>query len=307
MKRGDVHTISTWLGPEYVTKCAKEHGLKIAKEIYDTDDLINNNDWIAVLGAEEAYKEIRGMIRNYLRFVKTRDKASVNELQLAQSLRAMGYVGNFQTIVPVPQTEWRTSAINIWNNTGNIPGLIKIPYKGVLNSDVKYAVLKCISMAFVEIPYLNRSLLKDKLWQRISGHILMPVELDRDVLVSILLDPSKLTKRQIKRFIFRSLRRSINAVEHELNPVANQLLREWYKHGFIASPAAASVSFSGKIDVGWAALSNNGIPLAVSVGMKDNNITLACSINHQIWDGSFAGDFYSYVKTNLPKYLETEW
>jgi hypothetical protein len=306
MNRGDIHTISTWLSPDYVTRCAKEHGIKIASELYPIEELIEDNDWIAVLGAEEAYKEIRGLIRNYVTFVKKRDKVSIHELDLAQSLRAMGYVGNFQRVIPIPQTEWRKTAIFVWSKTGSIPGVVEIdlPSNEVFSlTEIKYATLKTISRAMVVLPHLNRCLLKGRVWQRMSGHILLPTELDSDEIVTLLLDPSRMTNKQIKSSLFRGLRRAVKAHNHELTPISYQLLREWYRSGFVASPAAAMVSFSPNIDLGWSALSNNGIPVTVSVGRKKNKVTFACNINHQIWDGSMAGSFYQYLKDNFVKTL----
>lgn len=308
MRKSDIHTLATWLSPQYVTLCAKEHGLQIAKDLFEIEDLIEDNDWLAVLGAERAYKEIRGLIRSYITFVKYRDNITSRELELALALRAMGYVGNFQQVLPLPQTEWRKTAIHIWPSTQNIPGVIEIPISGIVpKSEIKYAVLKTISQMMLEIPKLNRAVLKNKVWQRTSGHVLMTVETGTDSIETILVNPSVTSKDKLRKEIFKALRRMKKIEKHELRPIAFQLLREWQTLGFIASPASALISFAEGIETGWGPLCNNGIPLTISVGRKDSHLTLAASVNHQVWDGSFAGECYTYIKTNLPRYLTEKW
>jgi len=300
----DVNTLAVWLSPEFMIPAARYYGLEIAKLLPDLlEAALDTPNILAVLGAENAYKDVRGMIRSYLLYVRRRDGVKHN-LELAQALRAMGYAGNFQKILPANLTDWRRSAAKIWKTGGLIPGRIQLKTYGKLAP--KYTtsfLMRSISRLMIERPDLNRAFLQGRVWFRETPHVMVTTRIAEDKVSSFVIDSSKGSLQELNEKIFKATKNAIRAEKHELSFLAASLMDGWAESGVITSSACATISDVGSLGIpeGMSALVEfNGIPITVTAGKwVEGEIPVWINADHRCFDGSHIGVIYKYLQKEM--------
>lgn len=264
-----------------------------------------------VLGAQLAYKVVREKVKNYARYIRYRDQLpNIQSLKLASNLRYMGYVGNFQPVYPLQSGGiWRDTACEIFGGNGIIPGWFSIEVGNRRTSEVQRAVIIAASSMLVDKPHLNRAVLNNSVYRRTDGHVMIHVDLGHEQVRSVILDAAHLEyQRDLKKPLIKAVRSAVEADNHPLKVIADKLLQEWLKAGFIGSPAGVMISPVGEVGVhqGWAALvPGNGVPIAVTVGkVRDNGMcNICCAIDHRAFDGRHAGEIYEYLELKILEVL----
>lgn len=292
LRPADIRTFAHWLSPDYLIPAAKDHG-----------------EGDPVLGAERAYMEVRGLLRNYARFMAWRDRGPVAGLGLANALRAMGYVGNYQPVVPLEEeSDWRRTACAFWPDGvgGRIRGYVDVEVGKANDAKVYRSVMRALARVLIETPQANRAVLQGRVYQRTSEEIMLHVEGRADEVRSVILNPLGMNDRMLKRRLWRAFRGAVSAENHHLRPVAGMLMRAWAKTGFIASPAAAMVSPVGSVGVkmGTACLvPANGIPLSITVGEnRDGVASIGLEADHRAFDATACGKIYEGFESLVPEY-----
>ena len=279
-----MRVIGHWLSPDYMIPAAKA---------YHRDP---------VLGAPSAYREVRDLVRQYIRFCRWRDGEREFSLTLAQAFRALGWVGVPQRVERASRpedatTEWRETALVIWDGSrGVIPGhTAPIPIHGKRQGFVNRAVLRALGKFFEHHDQFNVSVLRDRIYHRLQPGLLTNVEPKSGGVASYLLRPED-SDAAVHAQMRRATARLAEISDHPLRKLGFLLLRGWAKHGLIYSPGSAMVSLAGIR--GWAALSPfNGIPLAIQVGpVEEDTVTIFATIDHRAYDGSFARILYGYLE-----------
>jgi hypothetical protein len=305
LKTADLNTLGLWLSPDFMVPLARFHG---------------NGD--PILGANQAYKEVRGLIRSYAKYVRWREnKRGEKDIGLAQAMRALGYAGNFQRIVPLRDAPlFRKTAFSFWpmGVGAETPGEVEVEVGDASDKRVKAAALKTVCQMLKAIPSLNLAILDNRVWQRRSPEIMLNVVIEREVR-SMVFSAASLTLKEINSFMFRGLRRLMEIENHPLRFMTNQLLECWAEYfweskgtGYIASPAGAMVTFvpnSRKMVArGSAALVPfNGIPLVINVSfVGPEKVCFSCTPNHVAIDGDTIGAGYEFMHDRLQKILGEE-
>lgn len=287
LRGSDKQIICQFLSPDYIIPAARHYG---------------NGD--PVLGALDGYREARNAIREYIRFVRYRDNLSRHDLSLAQSLRALGWIGNFQKVSPF--SEDRSVALSAWKGADdNIPGAIQVYVEGAPQDVAQRAAVRVISRLFEDLPHLNRALLDGKVWRRHDPTILHNIKLEGRFPRSLSYSPANWgTDAEHKKQMKRMLRRLLQVEKHELRPLGEKLMCAWNEVGFIASPAAAMISTTNT-SLGWSCLyPPNGIPLAFNIGrLESGSMNIGVSVSHRVFDGSDAEEIYDYLEKEVPAEL----
>lgn len=306
------------LSPDWIIPRAKEYGLHEAFKVSSNHarliwDIDEDSRFLAVLGAEDAAWDVRRLIKKYAEFVRWRDKKSARDLKLAQSLRAAGWLSNFQSVRPLRDvTSWREVAACFWpRGEGQITCDVEIPVEGYSQKWVDLAVVKALSEALVRFPNLNRALLQGKIWQRSSGHVMLHLEPKREQIRSIIISAERFSLQRLRERLSNATKAIIRAEKHELNNFTDDLLKKWSKTGFIASPAGIMISLVGSKNLlkGHAALLTdvNGIGMCVVVGrIEDNKVRLKLDTDHRMFDAEQEGILFTYVERRVPELLREE-
>lgn len=291
----DLRYLSWLVSPAYVLPSAERYG---------------SGD--PVLGARKVSQEVRRLIKSYYSFIRHREGVSSKDLLLAQNLRDLGYVGFKSTVSPISETTWRTSSRLAWSSSGasDIPGAVKIQVGEASKKEVDRAVIRAVSQMLVEEDDLNRALLQDRLYQRDDGRVLLNMEIASEEIVSISIDASALSDKQLKRKVYRGMKSALASRRRnsELRKIGEELSLLWCEVGFIASPAGAMISCPTGVEQGWSALFEpNGIPLAFNVcDVIDGEFWLCVRIDHRVFDGSHASRIYQFMKRRVPELLLSE-
>lgn len=304
----DVNTLAVWLSPEFLIPAARQYGLELAKTLFPNllDDALDNPNILAVLGAHDAYRDVRGMIRSYLSYVRKRDGVKHN-LELAQALRTMGYAGNFQGVTPAELTDWRRSASKIWRSPGPTPGCVRLETTGILPPKLIGAFLvQTVSQMMVEHPNLNRAYLQGRVWFRETPHVMVTTRVGDDKVSSYVLDGCKGSVKDVNAKMFKATKNALKAEKHDLSSLAASLMDSWTESGVITSSACATISDVGSLGVpeGMSALAEfNGIPLTVTAGRWSNGIVpVWINADHRCFDGDHLGFIYTYLEEAIAKF-----
>lgn len=290
----DVRTIAAWLSPEYLIPAAREHG-----------------DGDPVRGAYDAYREVRGLIRNYARFVAHRDGERVAGLGLGLALRAMGYLGGPQPLGEEIRSDWRATAEATFTDANcAMTGEVVVGVGNAPRTRASLAAMLAVSRLLVfHGGKVNRARLQRRVFERTSPEILVHVETEPDEIRSVMLVPAYVhPPHRLGRRWLRALRGLKRLEDHWLRPLASQLLRAWGSAGFIHSPAGAMVSLVGAAGVqrGWAPLfPANGIPLAFTVARCGGDLVLGLTADHRVLDASACGLAYTFLQEEVPRCLQT--
>lgn len=294
LKESDLRVLGLLLSPDYVIPAAREYGM---------GDVI--------LGGPLAFKEVRGLVREYCRFIRFREKKSVRDLDLAQSLRAIGWVGKIQPITPIPATSFRKVALAAWSSSvaADIPGGIWVKTGKHTKQELDRAVLLSLSLIFKAHPELNRAFLDGRVWQRHTPEIMLNLEIGEGAVRRIIFDSSGWSDHDMKIFLFRSIKRLFKIEKHPLRQISDELLSGWAESGFISSPAAAMVSLA-RTPMGWAQFfPANGVPIVVQVNDVNRTIMekafIGVRIDHRVFDGSHAERFYEQLELQVERHLGT--
>ena len=303
----DVNTLAVWLSPEFMIPAARYYGLDIVRNVLPEllEDVIENPNMLAVIGAEQAYKDVRGMIRSYLSFVRQRDKVGQN-LELAQALRVMGYAGNFQRVVPMNLTDWRRSASKIWSQPAPTPGCIRLKVDDSLTGKMGAFLVQTVSQMMIDRPELNRSFMQGRVWIRETPHVMVTTRVGEDKVSSFVIDGSKGTLKEVHERMYAAAKKAIKAERHELSFLASSLMDRWAESGVITSSASAMVSDVGGLGVpeGMSALAGfNGLPIGFTIGeLVKGVVPIWANLDHRCFDGSHCGTIYRYLRESLEKF-----
>jgi hypothetical protein len=285
LREADIQTIGHWLSPDFVIPAAQAH----------CED--------PVLGADSAYAEVRGLIREYARFIRHREKEQRISLGLASSLRAMGFVGVYQPVSP-SMTQWGQTALYMWDQSpGEINGWTHpIEVGDAAQSLVNRTVIRVLGQLFQMHPEFNKAILRHRIYQRYTSHVMVNIEAHgMEGPRSYVVDPHGLGDLDLRKRMRRARMAILKNEEHSLRDMGFQLMRAWIRTGLIASPAACMVSLAAQN--GHAALAPfNGIPLAVQVGrVKDRSVQVFCTLDHRIYSGSHADFIYRYLEREVKR------
>jgi len=301
MRAHDINTLAVWLSPEFLTPLARMYGLELARNLLPhlLEEALDNPDMLAVLGAEQAYKDIRGMVRSYLSYVRKRDKVT-SDLELAQALRTMGYAGNFQRVMPMDLTDWRKSAAKIWKLPASTPGCVRLDLDELPSERFMLAFLvKAVSRMMRTFPELNRAFLQGRVWLRETSHVMVTTRLGADKVGSFVLD-GRGSLKELNAKLFAATKKALKTEKHELSFLASSLMDRWAESGVITSSACAMVSNVGSLGVpeGMSALAQfNGIPLTFTAGEWDKGVVpVWVNADHRVFDGDHMGRIYSHLK-----------
>jgi hypothetical protein len=302
LKTADLNTLGLWLSPDFMVPLARFHG---------------NGD--PILGANQAYKEVRGLIRGYAKYIRWREnKRGEKDIGLAKALRALGYAGGFQRIVPLRDPSlFRKTAFSFWpkGTGGDVLGVVEIGVGDATEKQVRAATIKAVSQMLAEKPELNLAVLDQRVWQRRSPEVMLNISI-RGEIRSIVFSASKKTLKEIDSHLFRAMRRLVEIEGHPLRFMTNQLLELWSEYynesgtGYIASVAGAMLTFIpavGGIDAyGWSRLCLfNGIPLSLNVANANKGSIKICTTpSHLAFDGQTIANGYAFLQERIPKLLE---
>jgi hypothetical protein len=257
---------------------------------------------LAVLGALDAYREVRGEIRAFLKYLRARGALGLRDLKVAQALRAMGYVGNIQDVYY--DSEQRELAQAMWPNGQVISGDVLIPVFEQDQAKVDRAVIRLCSKFLVDFPKYNKAYLDGAIWQRVTSEVLLNLGI-RGNIRSVVIKPMTWTDKEHRKQNTRMLKRLLQIEQNDLRELSEELLIEWMEEGFIVSSAGIMVSCSSSIGTynGTPPLvRSNGIPLSVLVHkIRDSQVCVSLSFDHRVFDGEVAGAFYNYLEENLLK------
>lgn len=298
LTKNDLDTIGLWLSPDYLVPLAKFHG---------------NGD--PVWGANTAYKEVRGLIRSYAKYIRWREgRRGEKDIGLAKALRALGYAGGFQRIVPLRDpTLFRRTAFSFWpmGQGAEIPGDVIVEIGDVPERTMKAAALKTVSQMLDEIPELNVAVLDKRVWQRTSPELMLNVVIRREIR-SMVFSAAKKSLDEINSHMFRGIRRLVEIEGHSLRFMTNMLLELWADYfweskgtGYIASVAGAMVTFvPNRRNIesrGNAAPALfNGIPLTINVScVGPGRVCFSCTPNHVAIDGPSIGRGYEFIHDRM--------
>ena len=298
----DIRLLYQWMHPEYVISAASEYG-----------------DGDPVLGASQAWTEIRNQVKDYIKYIRTTRNLKQKDLKLAQALRAMGFVGVRQHVYPLPDPfEWRRFTTEVWSPgmsaTGPLmPGKITIEVEDVSQSVIDYCSVILSSRMLYDIPECNRALLRNKVYSRDSFEIMFNFTIKSKLGIYvpnfIVCDPSNWTIRQLKRNLVRGRKKILEVENHPLKSLGTSVRSAWIKDGgLIASPAGLMITCVGStgVETGHAPLMTdfNGIPTYLTIGkLVNGNVDISLTADHRVYDGHIAGQIYSYFKENLPKII----
>lgn len=312
----DLQTLLGWLSPDYMIPAAQEAGVARAVELWGAEEAVrqaaDDPRFLAVLGAHEAYLEVRAQIRSYARYVRWREGARARDLGLAQALRRAGYMGNFQVVYPFPLTDWRSTAWSFWpRGEGRIPGDMQVPVGAASQRLVDLACVKAISECLRAVPEVNRALLQGRCWRRVDTHVMLHLMPAPEQVRSVVLDAARLSLPTLRRRLSQATKAIVRAERSELKPFSDELLQLWAKPGFIGSPAGAMISCVGSSGVykGKAALlaDVNGIPLAFTVGRVENGyVWITADVDHRAIDGPQMGHCYRFLEKRIVELLDAE-
>ena len=288
-RNDDLALLMTLLGPNHVLARAEEYG-----------------EGCLVSGAPEAYAEVRSQIRQYIQFVRWRDEVTTHDLQIANSLRAVGWIPySYEHVTPLEPSVWRDTAEVFWGKSpGLIPGEVQVEVGNSTQDQVDLASILLMSEALAKYSETNRAILQGKTWQRHSSEVMVHRNL-RGNIKSIVLNPVGKDLKWVKGKLSKGLRKLLEDEKKptQLSAMAPQLMQAWARAGFITSAAGAMISLVGKAGVerGQSALVPcNGIPIAVTVGkVLDGKVWIGLNIDHRAIDGDDAGKLYQYLKAHL--------
>lgn len=237
-----------------------------------------------VVGAPLAFKESRALCRNYLRFVRQRDKIKTIDLKPAQALRACGFAGKVPTLKPSDRD--RKVALSMWEFPVSIPGFM------TMDISDPWEIVPLVGHFFIENPDLNLSLLDGRIWNRQSPEVM--VNIPNDTLTqSVVLDVSQMSKRELKRALVGARLKFNAAKDSELFPVGQQLLSEWLRVGMVTSAASALIAVYPVDAVGWGALvPGNGIPWSFCISRKG----ISWQADHRVLDGIDTARFVKFLE-----------
>ena len=237
---------------------------------------------------------------NYARFVSSRVPGSWRAV--LDAVRAVGYSGRFSRVRDAPElnSPWRQAACSTWNDGScQIPGWMYVYVGDASQLRANEAAVMAASRMLKEIPRLNVARLWGRIYQRHDPDVMIHVQVGPESLRSYTLNASSLTSKQLRILTVRHVRRLVEAEAHPLGHVNFQVLAEWMREGFIASPAGCMMSLVGTTGVltGFAALTpQNGIPLAICVGeIEDGFLPVALTPDHRVFDATHVGAAYSYL------------
>lgn len=289
IKKTDLSVLTTLLSPEYLIPLSERYG---------------GGD--AVLGAKEAWQDVRAACREYIRYIRWRDQITSKDLELALLFRSLGWIQNHQHVIQVPPSEWRETAKDLWPTGGEITGEIQVNTNGFSQSVIDKASIIALSNTLKRIPSVNRAFLQNRCWQRTTPEVMFNFELRGEVR-SAIFNASGRDIDWLERKITRALISAKRVQKHELSYIGPQMLREWSQYGFISSPAGAMIATVGLAGVykGKAPLIDcNGIPISVVVGkVVDDRVWLTFAIDHRCIDGRAAGRLYQSMAKEIGRLL----
>lgn len=318
LTQADKEYIKYILSPDWLIPRAKEYGLHEAFRMSDDHtkliwDIDEDSRFLSVLGAEDAAWDARRLIKDYYKFIRFRNKKSIRDLKLAQSLRASGWLSNFQPVKPLKKvTSWREVAACFWpKGEGQITYDVVIPVEGHSQKWVDICIVKAASEALVRFPNLNRALLQGKLWQRTHGHVMLHLEPAREQIRSIIIDAQRFDLKTLRNKLAKATKATIRAERHELSSFTDDLLKKWSKTGFIASPAGIMISLVGSKNLlaGHAALLTdvNGIGMCIVVGrVQDGKVCIKLDTDHRMFDAEQEGILCTYLEDRIPELLRED-
>lgn len=302
LKTADVNTLGLWLSPDFLVPLARHHG-----------------GGCPIIGAQQAYKDARGLIRSYSKYVRWREgRRGEKDIGLAQALRALGYAGNFQRVVPLRDPSlFRKTAFSFWPKGigGDVLGVVEIKVGDASEKQVRTATIRAVSQMLAENPELNLAILDGRVWQRRSPEVMLNVAI-RGEIRSAVFSAAKKTPKEIDSYLFRAMRKLVKIESHPLRFMTNQLLELWAEYynetgtGYIASVAGAMLTFIpavGGIEAyGWSRLCLfNGIPLSLNVANSGRGTIKICTTpSHLAFDGQTIANGYAFLQERIPKLLE---
>lgn len=320
MNQTDFEYICWLCSPDYMIPRAKKYGLELVRDAYPEylDLLLEDSNFLAVMGAFQAGKDSRNSIRSYLRYIRHRDNIKIVDIGLASKMRKAGWLGSFQRVdLLTDLTEWRDDTKAIWpNGNGIITSKLTIPIEQP-GYKVDVAVVKALSEMLVRYPRLNRAFLQGRAWQRYDGHLMINLEPKREQVRTALIDASNLSFEQTSAKLTKSVRNLIKAEKEYRKEakVLDTLFKRWCKTGFIASPAGAMVSLVGTKFLpatgaeGQAALLTNvnGIGIGViSTYSSPNECVLWAGFDHRLYDADHESKYLIHMQERVPALLRGE-
>lgn len=296
-KGEDLALFLTLMGPDHVIPAALEYG-----------------GGCAITGAPEAYAEIRGQMREYVKYIRWRDKVTIADLELALAFRSLGFIPSVHNHVqPLLPSDWRETAAIFWRDQqGLIPGIITVDVGSASQKTIDAACIVAISDMLRDVPEVNMAFLQGNAWGRTSFELMIPRNIRGEVKV-ITLDAAGRDVKWVKDKMRKGLRKII-AMERSDNPVVRlgtELLKRWAESGFVTSSAGAMVSLVGAsgVEEGQSALvRSNGVPLAFTIPKPVNgHIRMGMNIDHRCIDGDQSGKMTRYLQERIPEVLRGEY
>lgn len=284
MRRQDQQLIAQVLHPDSVWSAAEEYG-----------------EGDPVLGAPQAYKEARTMVRDVVYAARKREKLG-KDLGLALMMRNLGLAApneRVQVKIMPDHNNWRKTACKFWPGGGPMMGGLTVETN--LSFEKFYRkVIKITSQMLVEEPETNRAVLDNRIWQRLDGNVMIHFEIDGEIR-SMVFNPGYKLNPWIDMKIRRGMKAALKIGKTQLVPLMNYLMQEWAERGFLISTAGAMVSGAPYIPMGWAPLvACNGIPLTICVNrIQDNKCFIGITPDHRAFDGAACNKIYWYLEKNL--------
>jgi hypothetical protein len=284
--RRDLRIAEALLSPEYMIPLARELG---------------NGD--PIKGARFAWREVRGLLREWVRHVKQRERAG-SDLDVAFSFKHLGIVGTYCEVLEIKDEPWRVRALQSWTSEAPIYTTVDVNVSGASTKAINHAALRAISKSLRLIPFANRALLDGRCWQRVSGELMVNFEL-RGEMHSVVFTAEDKTDAWIDRKIKKALLASKHLQQHELAWFGRELSLKWAKTGLISSPAGAMVALMSKQNPSSGfgpTLPCNGIPIALTLcGFNEDagTIKVAGSLDHRVIDGRAAVRLFKMIKEEM--------
>lgn len=248
-------------------------------------------------------------------------------------LEALGYRWRRSILLPLPHPE-RDYLCKMWSEPEDRHSTRRVQVgKEPAYKTFELAAIQAMGDCLREIPDLNRAVLPPRhpqrsVYWRDRPDVMVYVRLDREVISPLIVEPVQpAALRDLKKQLLREMRKQMKVRQHKLLHRGLEVLSWWNTHGFLASPAGASVTSVGQFS--WKGAPSgldeptgglipvNGIPLCLALGRITKHtehtelgthfnrwqLYWRLHIDHRAFDAEHGAEIQDFLEKRIPEYL----